>query len=109
MQKVMICTTYQPSLRSEIDGLSFEDGDTVSVAWRERRGTGHEYKAQENVPVGLVGGSLTRKHYPTVLHALGDGWRLIGPPQRVENLAYREAGTVVSWTWWLVKENVNET
>jgi hypothetical protein len=107
MQKVMICTTYRPSLRAEIDGLSFEDGDAVVIAWRERLG---KYNGPDDMPVGLVGSGPTRRFYKTILHALGDSWQLLAPPQKeVHDHESDGKPATVSWTWWLVKENVNET
>jgi hypothetical protein len=78
MQKIMTCTTARADIRARIDGWTFEDGDLAVDA------PSH---------VGMIG-SPRFPLYPTVLHALGDGWKLIGPPQPEADV----------FGWWLSKD-----
>ena len=90
-------------IRSEIVGYSYEDTDGVHKAFHNRLGTKYEYRHPNLVPVGLIrGGGLEFRGYPTVLHALGDGWRLLGPPTSFKEKWGDEE--VDMSEWWLVKE-----
>jgi hypothetical protein len=75
-QKILTMSTTKPTLRSAVDGWSIEDGNMV----------------EPNKPIGLSG-SPNCPGYFTPLHAIGDGWRLLGPPVFEGNL----------WTWWFEK------
>lgn len=99
MQKVLTVSTGRCSMRSDIEGWTFEDGGAVHEAFCQRIGTENEYDHLVDVPVGLInGGRRNFPYYPTVLHAIGDGWKLLAPPQRyLENLNYM-------YEWWLVKD-----
>jgi hypothetical protein len=85
-QKVLIMNTDVPSLRDEVWGWGSED----SSLFNPRK------------PIGFTLG-YSIPSYKTVLEALADGWKLLGPPQ-LENIrpAYKEAEE--SWAWWLIKE-----
>ena len=108
MQKVLTMSTLKESLRAEVQGWSNEDGDYVKKAYTQRLGTQHEYPHVNAVPVGLIGGSLQGISYPSVLHALGDGWKLLAPPRKYDYVTHNdERGNPVSiemWDWWLVKD-----
>jgi hypothetical protein len=44
--------------------------------------------------------------YPTILHALADGFKLLAPPTK-ELLLSRDSKTITStyeWNWWLVRD-----
>lgn len=104
MQKVMMCITEQPSMRAAIVGWSFEDGNAVYVAFSNAIGTKDEYKTYNDIPVGFINsGVLNQTSYPTVLHALGDGWKLLAPPERYKEKHYNK-GIVDMYQWWLVKD-----
>lgn len=104
MQKLLIVSTLKSSVRSEIQGWSTENADAVVVAYKERLGTKYEYPNPNEVPVGLIGGSMgASNHYPTVLHAMGDGWKLMAPPTKYD-YPIDEGNTVVMWEWWLTKD-----
>lgn len=55
--------------------------------------------ARTDRAVGLMGYFRGWYAYPTVYHAIGDGWRLLAPPDQEED------GT---WTWWLVRDVTRE-
>lgn len=93
MQKVFHCFTLCSGLRDAIDGWTFEDGDLVQRALRERP----HIVGSQDLAVGMVGNPRFH-YYPTVLHALGDGWRLLSPP--VASSSFGHAG----YTWWLVRD-----
>lgn len=98
MQKVMTLTTAINSLRAQVQSWNLEDGDAVYLAWRKRRDTIDGCADQNSVPVGMIGGmtltNVTWK-YPTVLHAIGDGWTLMSPP------AEKKTGDLTEYQWWL--------
>lgn len=89
-QQVLIMSTYDKygagGLRSEAWGWSAEDG------WEAAPYVGM------NRPVGLMGYFRGPYSYPTPYHALGDGWRLLAPPEKFE-----ENG-VPSLYWWFVRD-----
>jgi len=79
--KVLVVSTSSPVMRAEIWGWSIEDSDLYV------RG-----KRIGNTPSPCC-------HLPnTILEALADGWKLLGPP-------YLDLDPeVIDWTWWLTKE-----
>jgi hypothetical protein len=77
--KVLILETEQPNLRSEVLGWG-EENSGLFV---------------RNRPIGLTPGPKITYSPKTVLEALADGWKLLGPPQ-VENKR-------TLYTWWLTK------
>lgn len=102
MQKVMICHTLRNGMRDKIEGWSLEDGDQVYKSYKERVHTLNEFDSMFSVPVGLIR-SGNGHCYSTVLHAIGDGWKLLAPPQEyTEKMA--GGPTVQMWEWWLVKD-----
>lgn len=104
MQKVLICTTRTPSLRDTIIGWRHEDPKQVSLAYANHLHDVHlagkyKYYEQNDIPVSLIGTSKFTK-YSTPLHALGDDWQLIAPPQVYKEWEYGKQ--VDMWEWWLV-------
>lgn len=97
MQKILCVGTADDSMRSAIEGWGVEDGDLVKEH-HERHGSKYTYM---NLPVGLVG-SPKCPTYPTVLHAIGDGWKLLGPPTKWS--AIHQGKEIGGYTWWLVKD-----
>jgi hypothetical protein len=97
MQKIMTCNTATLSLRAKIEGWSMEDGDKVSEAFVERIDTPNHYHHINDMPVGLIGGMVRNIGMlpPTILHALGQGWKLLSSPTLQEDTTYE---------WWLVKD-----
>jgi len=107
MQKVLMMTTESETLRSKVIGWHCEDGNAVLKAFQDRLCTGYEYKNQNELPVALIGGSLSNYLYPTVLHALGHDWKLLAPPTSYEetwDTEEKNKHTVTLWSWWLVKD-----
>lgn len=90
MQKVLEISTKSPRIRSEAISWTCNDGDEVG-AYLDLDG-----KLRMPKRVGSIAPYQGFYSYPTVLHALGDGWRLLSaPPEKLED------GT---WNWWLVKD-----
>lgn len=98
MQKILNCSTAGDSLREAIDGWGDEDGDKVLEAVTDH---GAKYKTANKIPVGLIR-SPHFPNYPTVLHAIGDGWKLLAPPVK---FSYNADGKeITGYSWWLVKD-----
>lgn len=97
MQKVLSMTTSGRDLRSEVDGWSMEDGDLV--VWSSPR--------YPDAPVGLTPGPI-KKYWPkTPLHALGDGWKLLAPPEPVmsdDGSIYKDDNGKTYFNWWFVRD-----
>jgi len=103
MQKVLWMSTNRSSIRDECNGWGYNDGNAVRDAFVDRLGTKYEYAYMNDIPVGLVrswspSSGQPPRSYPTVLHALADGWKLLAPPTK-----YKE-GSVIQYEWWLVKD-----
>jgi len=100
MQKVLIVSTSSDRLRDEIVGWTYENGDAVMEAVYKSNSNGYD---QLDIPVGLIGsassGNLFFPKYPTVLHAIGNGWKLLAPPKE-----YKEVNGQTYYEWWLVKD-----
>lgn len=101
-QKILIMTTSNNSLRSEVQGWSWEDPSEVRKAYLDRIGGPHEYPHQNEVPVGLIR-SGHHINYPTVLHAMGDGWKLMSPPSKYELILDDGNKKMDQFEWWLSK------
>jgi hypothetical protein len=88
MQKVLIMSTYANcDLRSEVVGWTCEDGDEVKP--------GH---------IGNTRAARFAHSYATPLHAIGAGWKLIGPPLRyTEELP--TGSTREMMEWWFVRDD----
>lgn len=82
--KILVVETPTASLRAEIDAWDVEDSSLL----------------EKDRPIGLTPSpSYSGVAYPTLLHALSDGWELLGPPV--------ERTTVLKmhyYEWWLKKE-----
>lgn len=81
-QKILILLTTGPTLRSSVEGSTCEDGDLIDTT----KDIG--FSRSPNYP-----------NYPSVMHAIADGWRLLGPPIR-----HTDSGK--EWDeheWWLEK------
>lgn len=81
--KVMTVSTAAPSLRDEIFGWSLENSDLFV----------------RDKPIGRTPTPLSGPYPNTILEALHDGWKLLGPPTRIKH----DDGTE-SWEWWLTRE-----
>lgn len=85
MQQVLIVSTEQDSLRSEIYGWTHED---PSLYVRGKH-IGHTRSAIGRRP-------------KTVLEALADGWSLLAPP-RAFDPGIENCIDVAHYEWWLTK------
>jgi hypothetical protein len=89
-QTVLTMNTRSDNLRSEAIGWSIESGKVARMAMLR-----HELT---EIAVGLIGQTHDKYTFPTVLHALGHGYKLLSaPPTRIECNGRFE------WEWWLVK------
>jgi hypothetical protein len=81
-QKILTIVTDSASLRSTSEAWGVEDGDLVNM----------------DKPIGLSpSGPLNA--YDCPLKAIGDGWRLIGPPQETTFNTDK-----VYYRWWFEKK-----
>ena len=87
MQKVLILSTKGNGLRSEAEGWSWEDGDSVF---------------NQSVEVGYFG-SGPIKYYKTPLHAIGDRWNLLAPPSEYMCEYGDDGKQTKMYEWWFVK------
>lgn len=85
-QQILRMTTIDKSLRADVDGWDGEDGHLI----------------KQEKPIGLSAG-LSFFCYPTPMHAIGDGWRLMGPPQIVIDYDIHNQPIRTCWEWWLEK------
>lgn len=81
VQMVMSVSSDGPTLRDEIFGWTTEDPSLYARG----KMIGHTPSARESTP-------------KTIMEALANGWRLLGPPVMVND------NTTRYWDWWLVKE-----
>jgi len=84
-------STSAASVRSEIDGRSFEDA-TLLVKRPDPANTGKILISYTPGPKGIP-------YYTCILEMLADGWELLGPPQREEWEVDEVLRT--QWGWWL--------
>jgi len=76
-------STSRPGLRDEVWGWTCED---PSLFVRGKM-------------IGYTPSAKFYHSYKTVLEALADGWKLLGPPQEIPNDAEP------AWDWWLVRDS----
>jgi hypothetical protein len=77
--QVMVCETREPRMRSEIVGWSMEDSSLYVP----------------DKPIGFTPSLFPCVRDPeTILQALAEGWRLLGPPQKADDI----------FEWWLTRE-----
>jgi len=98
MQKILTIGTETCSLRSKAQSWEWEDGDFPRQALTEFRDK-YNYLS---LPVGLIRTGSCHM-YPTVLHAIGDGWKLLAPPEK-ETWKNDEGIEFVEYSWWLVRD-----
>jgi hypothetical protein len=102
MQKILFLTTEKDGLRNEVISWGNEDADCVQDAFFDRLGTKNEYQYLNDIPVGLCGGmKYMVPNYPTVLHAMGAGWRLMGLPEKEEWVD--SEGESRTWYVWMLE------
>lgn len=103
MQKVLVFITQTPSLRAAIEGCKCEDPTALITAWLQNREPSSRIENDiHNTPIESLEPASKDYQYPTGLHALADGWKLLGPPQSYhERVRLNEE--VTFWEWWMVK------
>lgn len=98
-QLVLTMSTKTSSLRSEATGWSLDSGLLAHNEIINRK--------DPQVMVGLIPGKIEWYAYPTVLHALGNGFKLLAPPtmyKEVYSKGESNERVVEEWEWWLVKD-----
>jgi len=95
IQVASVCTV-SPSLRSEIDGWTFEDASLLVKKSRP----GDEYAGK--IFIGYTPAPKNIPRYTCLLEMLADGWELLGAPQRE---AWEADGKQhEQWGWWLQRK-----
>ncbi len=56
-----------------------------------------------NKPIGMTPGVKFDYAYPTVMHAMHDGWKMLAPPEKF--ITPTDNGLIEGWYWWLVKDS----
>lgn len=91
-QEVLTVNTERNSIRADIYGWSHEDPSLV----------------RHNKPIGFTGAPKPRYSPDCVLKAMGNGWRLLGPPipfeQTYRNEETDEPYQETNYEWWLVRD-----
>lgn len=96
MIQVASVSTNTATVRSEIDGWSFEDASLLV----KRSHSSNEGK----LFIGYTPSPKDIPHYTCVLEMLADGWELLGPPQK-ESWTNDETGkSCEQWCWWLQRK-----
>ena len=88
--QVASVSTSSGTVRSKIDGWSFEDPNLLVKAPRSSDG---------KILIGYTPAPLGIPLYTCVLEMLAEGWELLGPPQHEKwehDGRHHEA-----WEWWL--------
>ncbi len=92
--QVASVSTSRPTVRSEIDGWTFEDA-TLLV----RRSL---HSSNGKIFIGYTPSPKDIPFYTCVLEMLADGWKLLGPPEHetweVDSAQHEQ------WSWWLQRE-----
>lgn len=106
MQKLLWLTTEENGVRDKVIGWSYENGDAVKQAWQDRFhnkifSNPENWYHPNDMPVGAVR-SEGAYSYPTVLHAIGDGWKLLAIPEKIEY--DDQGGHYIEYCWWLTKD-----
>lgn len=101
MQVASVCTA-RLTLRSEIDGWSYEDSSLLV----RRQAPGADMW-----PPYFIGYTPAPKEIPRyfcILEMLADGWVLLGPPteEKYENKGESDDEVIVTtqWAWWLTRD-----
>jgi hypothetical protein len=96
MQKVLVCHTYDNSLRSKIICQEYADTSNLINCFHEQCRAGADYGSIHKFPIDMIRSGECQK-YQTIFHALGDSWKLLAPPEHVIDRTDH-------FRWWLVKE-----
>ena len=92
--QVACVSTDGPTVRSEIDGWTFEDARLFVK------------KAHASDPnkilIGYTPSPKDIPHYTTVLEMLADGWKLLAPPAHEK--CESDGKQHEQWNWWLQRK-----
>ena len=97
--QVASVSTSVGTLRSEIDGWTFEDAGLLV-----KRAHSSDFG---KLFIGYTPSPKDIPHYTTVLEMLADGWELLGPPQREDWTTTDDEQPPVKheqWCWWLQRK-----
>jgi hypothetical protein len=92
--QVASVSTHDTSLRSAIDGWTFEDACLLvrrALSWSPGKIFIGDTPSPKDIPL-----------YTCILEMLADGWELLGPPQREEWES--DGRRHEQWSWWLQRE-----
>ena len=92
--QVASVSTNDVTLRSEIDGWTFEDAQLLV----QRSGSNGK------LFIGYTPAPKAIPRYTCVLEMLADGWELLGPPQREDWPSGDDGQPRVQWSWWLQRK-----
>jgi hypothetical protein len=88
-------STRDATVRSEIDGWSFEDASLLVKRSHDSN--------PGKIFIGYTPSPKDIPLYTCVLEMLADGWELLGPPQK-ESWANDEGKPCEQWSWWLQRK-----
>lgn len=94
--QVASVSTRDATLRSEIDGWTFED---ASLLVRRSHSSN-----PGKIFIGYTPGPRDIPSYTCVLEMLADGWELLGPPRHV-TWTNDDGKPGEEWSWWLQRKH----
>lgn len=120
MQKILCLFTIEHNLRAKVNNWVYEDGDEVEQAINIYRNRPYTIKREREIYYSLGPNLLSNEdyipiekvqtpskiEYPTVLHAIGDGWNLLGPPTALKTEEFATSKLLTNWTWWLARKKI---
>ena len=92
--QVASVSTNGPTVRSEVDGWTFEDASLLV----KRSDPSDPHK----IFIGYTPSPKDIPLYTSVLEMLADGWELLGPPERETWEA--DGKQHEQWSWWLQRK-----
>jgi hypothetical protein len=97
--QVASVATDRPTVRSEINGWSFEDS-----ALLVRRSSP---SSNGKIFIGYTPSPKDIPFYTSILEMLADGWELLGPPEH-EEWTTEDGKQHEEWSWWLQRKPQQE-
>jgi len=89
--------TDEPTLRSEIEGWTYEDSELLVRKSRPD-------DASSKLFIGYTPSPKNIPQYGCVLEMLADGWELLGPPVEEGDLNKETNEIRTWWGWWLQRK-----
>jgi len=99
-QSILRMSTSGFGCRAKATGWCLESG-LEAMLEMHRRGDG--VKKDRSIAVGLLP-SQKPVLYPTILHALADGFKLLAPPTKDVLMGATDEAATYEWNWWLVRD-----